>query len=216
MKIDGAIFDLDGTLLDSMPVWATLGTDYLNTLGIRPPSDIAETIKLMTLRQTAEYFKSECGVALPVPEIENGINEMVESQYFHEVRPKPGTAEFLDALHRQGAKMCVVTATDRYLVEAALSRCGLLDRFERIITCGDFGAGKDQPDIFEYALEALGTEKACTPVFEDAIHAAKTAKDAGFPLVAVYDRSFAESETALRELADIYVNSLGDLLCLKS
>lgn len=216
MKIDGAIFDLDGTLLDSMPVWATLGADYLNSLGVTPPKEIAEIIKLMTLRQTAEYFKSECELSLPVPAIEKGINEMIESRYFHEVLPKPGVPEFLRDLHEQSVKMCVVTATDRYLAEAALSRCGLLDRFERVITCGDFGAGKDRPGIFEYALETLGTEKACTPVFEDAIHAAKTAKDAGFPLIAVYDRSFAESKGALQELADYYIDSFEDLLCLPS
>jgi HAD superfamily hydrolase (TIGR01509 family) len=214
MSKQGAIFDLDGTLLDTMPAWATLAVDYLLSVGVSPKDDMLDTIKYMTMQQTAEHFQSEYGLDLSASEIVQGINAKIESFYFEKAEPKKGVNEFLTFLKSLGVKMCVVTATDKYLVEAALSRCGLLAFFDDIITCGDFGAGKDTPAIFEYALGRLGTEKRLTPVFEDALHAAKTAKNAGFPVVAAYDDSFADCESELRSISDLYARDLSEAMKL--
>jgi HAD superfamily hydrolase (TIGR01509 family) len=212
LQIKGAIFDLDGTLLDSMPIWKTISADYLRAQDIRPKDGLTEDTKRMTLRQVARLFQDDYGLNLTVQEIESGVNRMIESYYRFEAPVKEGANDLLETLARQGVKMCVVTATDRYLAEAALRRCGLLSYVQEVITCGDFGAGKDEPAIFEYALSRLGTPKPFTPVFEDAVHAAETAKESGFPVIAVFDPAFAEAEDRLRALADLYLQSPAEML----
>jgi HAD superfamily hydrolase (TIGR01509 family) len=176
MKITGAILDLDGTLLDSMFVWNTPGEDYLRSLGIEPHEDLNEKLENMSLYQAACYFQSEYGITATTNEIMDGINGIIEHFYRDEVLVKKGVPVFLKMLQLNGVKMCVATATDRHLVEAALKRNGILDYFTEIITCTSVVHGKDKPDIYEMALKSLSTPKKETVVFEDALYAAQTAK----------------------------------------
>lgn len=200
----GAIFDFDGTLFDSMSVWDTAGADYLRSMGREPRAGLRETLSAMSLQQGAAYMQEEYGLPLPVEAIMDGVNAVVEDFYFHTALPKAGVPGFLEALRQRGVKMCIATATDRYQIEAALARCGLDGYFSEIFTCTDVGFGKDQPHIYEAALAHLGTEKAQTMVFEDALHAARTAKAAGFPVTAVFDPSEPD-QPALRAIADHYL-----------
>lgn len=209
MKIKGAIFDVDGTLLDSMMIWDTIGEDYLRSIGYEPRENLNETFKNMSLRQAAEYYRTEYGVTLTVDEITDGVNGMIEKFYRHEAQLKSGVAEFLTFLNDNGVKMCIATATDRYLVEASLERCGVLKYFEEIFTCGDVGHGKDEPIIFEKAIEFLGTKKSETVIFDDALYAVETAKNAGFTVAAVYDK-YEKAQDELHSLADIFVNNFSD------
>ena len=149
MRIRGAIFDVDGTLLDSMFIWDTIGEAYLRSIGYEPREDLNEVFKNMSLLQAARYYQTEYGVTLCVDEIMDGVNTMLERYYCFEAPLKPGAAELLAWLQKNGVKLCVTTATDRYLVEAALKRCGVLSYFGRIFTCGEVGRGKDEPHIFE-------------------------------------------------------------------
>ena len=135
---------------------------------------------------------------------------MLERYYRFEVPLKPGAAELLERLRQDGVKLCIATATDRHLVEAALDRCGVLSCFGEIFTCNEVGHGKDEPDIFEEALRFLGTEKAETVVFDDALYAVRTAKEAGFPVAAVYD-SHEKAQDQIRMLADVYLEELTQL-----
>lgn len=208
MNIDGVIFDLDGTLLDSMPIWRRLGADYLRRLGIAAKDGLADTLSTMTLPQAATYFQAEYGVTLTACEIQRGINCLIEEFYFHRAPAKEGAIELILRLRRRGTKLCVLTATEHYLAKAALSRLELLSCFEQIVTCGDFGRGKDHPAIFEHALCRLGTGKDVTVVVDDAPHAIKTAKAAGFHTVAVYDEAFAADRAELQKTADVYLTSL--------
>ena len=107
-------------------------------------------------------------------------------------------------------KLCLATATDRCLVEAALERCGVLSHFGEIFTCNAVGHGKDEPHIFEAALRFLGTRKPETIVFDDALYAIRTAKEAGFPVAAVYDRH-EKAQDQIRALADVYLEELTQL-----
>lgn len=204
--IRGAIFDMDGTLLDSMYIWHTIGEDYLRSLGIEPRENLAETFKTFTLEQSARYYQDHYGVALTVQEIMDGVNRMVEEFYLYRVQLRPGVADFLQKLQDAGVKMNIATATDRYLVEAALSRCGVLQYFTEIFTCTEVGCGKERPDIYEAAQQQLGTEKAETWVFEDAFHAAETAAGAGFPVLGIYDPSEREQE-GLKRISRVYLES---------
>lgn len=208
--IKGAIFDMDGTLLDSMYVWDSVGENYLRSIGCQPEEGLKRTLKSMSLYQAGCYLQENYGLKLSYEEIATGINGMVEKAYRQEVLPKEGVVNLLEQLRQKNIPMCVATATDRYLVEAALRRCGILEFFSEIFTCEAVGHGKDEPVIFRQAQAHLGTEKAETAVFEDSLFAAKTAKQDGFFTVAVYD-AYEIGQEQLRELSDVYLKDYEDL-----
>ena len=203
MKIKGAIFDVDGTLLDSMYVWNQAGEKYLKRHGITPRPGVNEEFKNQSLRQAADYLQTVWGLSGTAEEIMSDINKMIEEDYFYRVNMKEGAAEFLEQLKMRGVSLCLATATDRHLVEAALRRNRIADYFPQIFTCTEVGHGKDEPDIFKRALRSLGTSIEETVIFEDALYAVKTAKNAGFTVAAMYDSSEKEQQ-AMRELADFY------------
>ena len=207
--IKGAIFDLDGTLLDSMFIWDTIGEEYLRSLGKEPHEDLKETFMTLTLEEAAEYYREHYGVTLSVKEIVDGVNAMVEQTYRTKVTLKPGISEYLAWLKENGVRMCVATVTDRYLVEETLDRLGVRHYFSEIFTCAEVGFGKDKPVIYQKALEHLGTAKDETYVFEDMLFALNTAKTDGFPTVGVYDRH-EEHQDELKELADYYIFDFTD------
>lgn len=214
MRIRSAIFDVDGTLLDSMFIWDTIGETYLRSIGYQPKENLNETFKNMSLRQAARYYQTEYGVTLSIDQIMDGVNAMLERYYRFEVPLKPGVAELLERLRQSGVKLCIATATDRHLVEAALDRCGVLSCFGEIFTCNEVGHGKDEPDIFEVALRFLGTRREETLVFDDALYAVRTAKEAGFPVAAVYD-SHERSQAEVRARSDLYLEDLTQLVELQ-
>ncbi|MBE6637454.1 MAG: bifunctional hydroxymethylpyrimidine kinase/phosphomethylpyrimidine kinase [Ruminococcaceae bacterium] len=203
--IKGAIFDFDGTLVDSMFIWDTFGEDYLRTLGKKPRENLSETFKTFTLERAAEYYREHYGVTLSVREIVDGVNEMVAEIYRTKVTLKSGVFEFLCDLQSKGVKMCVATVTDRPIVEDVLNRLGVRDFFTEIFTCTEVGYNKETPHIYRAALETLGTKKDETVVFEDALHALMTAKKDGFPVVAVHDKHEAKQDE-MRAEADYYIS----------
>ena len=202
--IKGAIFDFDGTLLDSMFIWDTFGEDYLRTLGKEPKENLTETFKTFTLEQAAEYYREHYGVTLSVEEIVDGVNDMVAEIYRTKVTLKDGVRAFLEGLRAQDVKMCVATVTDRPIVEDVLNRLGIRDFFVEILTCAEVGCNKETPHIYRAALELLGTKKDETVVFEDALHALITAKKDGFKVAAVYDRH-ERHQTQMKENGDYYI-----------
>ena len=204
MRLRGAIFDFDGTLFDTMAVWDTAGEDYLRRIGMTPKETINEELKAMSLKQAAETIREQYRISKSTETIVNEVNEMVGDFYLYRAEPKPGIKGFLEQLEEQGVSMCITTAAERRLVEGALKRCGMDRFFGKIFTCGEVGHGKDEPMIYEQALSFLGTRKTETVVFEDAYHAARTAKNAGFSVAAVYDDHETNKE-ALRSLADWYL-----------
>ncbi len=212
MRLEGAIFDMDGTLLDSMHVWNTMGTDYLLSRGITPREDFNAYFKTLSLRQAAEYYRREYGRTDSVQFIMDDVNALVRDAYFYRVQPKPFVPDYLERLRRAGVRMCVATATDRHLVEAALRRCGLLDFFLAVFTCTEVGAGKDRPDIYEHALSALGTDKRFTAVFEDSPFAIRTAAAAGFPVAGVKDVSYPDEQDFVRCASCTYITDYKELL----
>jgi len=204
--IKGAIFDFDGTLVDSMFIWDTFGEEYLRTLGKDPKENLTETFKTFTLEQAAEYYREHYGVTLSVGEIVDGVNEMVAEIYRTKVALKNGVPEFLHDLQSKGVKMCVATVTDRPIVEDVLVSLGIRDFFVEILTCAEVGYNKETPHIYRAALGVLGTKKDETVVFEDALHALITAKKDGFKVAAVYDRH-ERHQTQMKENSDYYITN---------
>jgi len=211
VELKGAIFDLDGTVLDSMGVWNGFGERYLATLGIQAKPDLESIIHTLSIWEAAEYFQKEYQVEKPAEIIVAEINRMIEEAYFYHIQAKDGAKEFLQILHEKGVKMCVATATDRYQVEAVLKREGMLDWFERIFTCSEVGVGKQEPEIYLQALEYLNTPKEKTWIFEDMLYAVKTAVQAGFSVVAVQDMYSLKDEAELRVLSSKYITHYHEL-----
>lgn len=187
--IQGAIFDLDGTLLDSMPLWNTLGIDFLTRRGIQAPVGLRATLKPMDMPTTARYLKERFGLPETPEQLVQEIDHLAAQAYQEQIPLKPGVREFLEELRRRGVRMCVATATDRPLVEGALKRLGVLDWFDFLLTCTEVGVGKQRPDIYLQALEQLGTPREATVVFEDSPHALSTAQKAGLRTVAIHEES---------------------------
>lgn len=207
--IKGAIFDADGTLFDSMYIWDTIGEVYLRSIGYEPRENLNETFRNMSLYQAACYYRTEYGVTLSTDEIMDGVNKMIEDYYRSVVVLKPHAAEFLQRLKANGVKMCIATATDRYLIEPTLERCGIREYFSEIFTCSSVGHGKDEPVIYREAMKHLKTDKSNTVVFEDALYAIKTAKRDGFTVAAIYDE-YEKNQAEIKNLADCFLADFSD------
>ena len=205
--IRGAIFDVDGTLLDSMYLWDRVGEDYLQGKGIAPLPDMEERVRTMSMMQIAQYCQQAYGMTEPAQQIIDEINGMVLEKYRNEVQPKPGVKALLSMLREKGVALAVATASDRCLIEEALERTGLLPYFDVFLTCSEVGAGKDSPAIFYAACKAMGTRPEETVLFEDSLYSMKTAKKEGFLVAAVFDESAAEETEEIRQLADWYVQT---------
>lgn len=210
MKIEGAIFDLDGTLMDSMFIWDTIGGDYLLSRGITPRENLNETFKNKSLYQAALYYQAEYGLTDSIEAITFDINRMILHIYRDQVLAKSGTLAFLEQLKKRHVKMCVATATDRHLAEITLEQNQLRSYFDEIFTCGEIGHGKDEPDIFHAARSFLDTPMERTWIFEDALYAVRTAKTTGMPVVGVYDKSEKDAQT-VSTLADIFICSFDEM-----
>lgn len=213
--IKGAIFDMDGTLLDSMPAWRSTASRYVKSLGMVPEKGLDERIRHKSMAEAAEYINMHHKLQKTPEQIQNGVIDAMAQFYENEVVCKPGIEEFLHQLKEQGVKLCIATATDRPLVKLALERTNITHYFDAIFTCSEVGKGKAAPDIYEQALAFLGTRREETYVFEDACYAAVTAHKADFPVVAIYDKHEPEQRTLKRQ-AQYYVKDTRELVDILS
>lgn len=207
MHFSAAIFDVDGTLLDSMHLWDHVGEEYLERKGCTAKPDMQERVRTMSMSQIARYCREEYGIEDAPEHIIDEINGMVAEKYRTQVPAKDGMRELLRWLHQKEIKMAVATASDRCLIEPALERTGLLSYFDQFLTCSEVGAGKDSPKIFLEGCRRMGTAPSETVVFEDSLYAMKTAAQAGFQIAAVYDDSALNEQEEIQKLADWYFAS---------
>lgn len=206
MKITGAIFDMDGTLLNSMDYWALVADEYLQTVGISSGEDTSRFFLENGMKAWHTYCVEKFGLNATFDEAKRGIYDLMDEKYDTVIDVKEGVREMLDALLAKGVKMCLATATDRASVEKILKRLGIEKYFSRIFTSGEVGVGKREPKIYQVALEYLGTDKETTYVFEDAIYAMRTAYGAGFRVVGVYDKNVYETEDEVRANCHVYLD----------
>lgn len=203
---------MDGTLIDSMPAWEKLGEEYLTQNGIKVPESLNEIINAMSLTESANYFRREFGIKASVKKIISDINKLIEDKYRYEIPLKPYVNEYLSSLKREGVTMCIATATPLELAEAALKRLKVLQYFSCIVCCDEVGAGKTKPDVYYFAIKKMGANIEDTMVYEDADYAMKTAKEAGFYTIGVYDEAAGREKEEMKLLCDEYIDSFECLL----
>lgn len=198
MKIKGAIFDMDGTLIDSLGGWDTLwewcGERFLGVSEYRPEKAVDKAVRTMVLIDAMDYIHELYGFGKDGRELFDYLNGILPELYETTYDLKPGVREFLDHCLENGVKMVLASATEMKYINIALDRHGLRKYFERILSCAEIGKGKEHPDIFEAALEVLGTPREETWVFEDSYVALETAAGIGMPTVGIFDRHAFEQE----------------------
>lgn len=207
--IKSAVFDLDGTLLDSTEMWENLGERFLAELDIVPKDGLRDEIWDLSLPESAAFFKREYAVPLDENEIIARLVSLSESVYTHSAPLKRGVMRLLGSLQMLSISCAVATAADKSLALAALERNGISSYFSGVFSCSDFGA-KTKPDIFLKTADFLDSKPCETVIFEDSLSAVRTAKNAGFITAAVHDNSEKQPDL-LRETADFYGENLDDL-----
>lgn len=196
-----AIFDMDGTLIDSMPYWRRLGLEYLHTKGIKEKTEeILEEIESLTVTESSVLFTERFSLKEDADTVASEMNHIMEEHYRRDIPLKAGVREMLDELRRSGVKMCVASATAETLMVSCLERLGILNYFEFILSCETLKTHKREPLIYLEAAKRLGAAPEETAVYEDALYAVETAKKAGFYVIAVYD---PEAEKSWKEICSL-------------
>lgn len=206
--IKGAVFDMDGTILDSMKIWDEAGSRYLSGLGKKAEDDLNKKLFPMTVEEAAEYLIAEYDLTFDKEKVQQGILDTVGDFYRYEAACRPGAEKMLRTLRSAGIPAVVATTSHRDHIVSAFERLGIMKYFDRIFTCSEVRASKFEPDIFNAAAGYMGTEKEYTYVFEDGLYAVRTAARAGFRTVGIYDASSAEDWEDMKKEADHTMNDL--------
>lgn len=198
-----AIFDMDGTLVDSMNYWNNLIFEFLETKKISNISQsVIEKINIMTMRESANLFINEFGVEGTVESVLGEMENLMYEHYKKHVSLKSGVKEYLEYLHNQNVKMCVASSTNKSLVDFCLKELGIREYFDFILSCETIGIGKNKPDIYYEAIKKFKTTPSETIVYEDAFYAIITAKNAGFYVAGVYDENEEFYWNKIKDWAD--------------
>lgn len=205
MKIQGAIFDLDGTILDSMYVWRQIDVDFLKKRGFEVPVDYLEKILVLGSLEAANYTIERFGLNEKPEDILLEWLNMAIDEYANHVMPKKGAKEYLAFLKEAGIQMAVATSAEKPLFDATFKRLGLYEYFDAIVTTVDAGATKHEPDVYIMAAEKIGVAPEHCVVFEDIFVGIQTAKKAGFTTVAVEDKTALHTKEEFMQLADLYI-----------
>lgn len=208
--IQGAIFDADGTLLDSMTIWEDAGAKYLKGLGISAEPRLGKILYPMTLEEGAAYLKKQYCLSEPAESIIQGILLTVNKFYMYEVQTKPYVQNFLEELYRRNIPMAIATTGDKEQLETAFERLGIISYFKRIFTCTELNTSKNEAYIYREAAEYMSTDVKSTFVFEDMLHAVKAASGGGFKTVAVEDAASKNDKAQIKKSADYYMSDFSD------
>lgn len=217
MNIKAAIFDMDGTLVDSLMLWdilwATFGERYLNDKSFKPSEEDDKKVRTLVLKDAMNLIYSNYNIGESAEELLKSANGIMKDFYANKVKLKKGVKEFLEFCKMSGVKMCIASATAPELIDVAIKHCGIENYFLKIFSCSDFGKGKEEPDVFLQAADFLGTEIKETWVFEDSLTAIETATKIGMPTVGIYDR-FNYGQDMIKEISTEYIEADESLIKL--
>ncbi len=203
--IRGIIFDLDGTLVDSMWVWGAIDIEYLGSFGIPVPEDLQILLGGLSFTETAVYFKEHFGIQDPVEKIEADWNRMAFEKYRDDVRLKTGAGDLLRFLKDRHIPVGIATSNSMELVGTLLSSLGIDDCFSAIVTGHEVSKGKPDPEIYLTCAKRLGVDPGAILAFEDVVNGILSAKRAGMKVCAVYDEHCSRLDNEKRELADFFI-----------
>lgn len=208
---DAVIFDLDGSLVDSMWMWKAIDIEYLGRFGIELPEDLQSKIEGMSFGETAHYFKEHFPIQDSIEQIKSDWNRMAWDKYTHEVPLKPGISEFLEKCREHNILLGIATSNSRELVENVAKVHGLKNYFSCIMTGCDVEHGKPSPDIYIAVAEKLQVSPERCLVFEDIVPGIQAGKSAGMRVCAVED-DYSVADRARKEaLADYYIEDYFNL-----
>mgnify|MGYP003079348756 CR=1 FL=1 len=209
-KKKAVIFDLDGTLVDSMWMWETIDIEYLGRYGLTCPEDLQKAIEGMSFTETALYFKERFALKESLEEIKQAWTNMSLEKYKNEVPLKPGALEFLKELKRQGIPAGIATSNGIAMVEAVLQSLEIRSYFQVVTTACEVAAGKPAPDIYLEVAGRLGVDPQDCLVFEDVPAGILAGKRAGMTVVAVEDEFSGKMRQEKMELADYFIEDYYD------
>lgn len=204
-NIKAAIFDLDGTLIDSMWVWGKIDEDYFKNRNMVLPSNLKSQIEHLSFDDTAEYFRTNFGMLDTIEEIKKEWTDFAYVEYLNNVKLKAGVVEFLSLLKTLNIKIGLATSSSKALLEAVLQANGIYHYFDSITLTDEVSRGKSFPDVYLLAAKKLGVSPEECIVFEDILPAVKGAKAAGMKVVGVYDDFSKLDREDIINHADIYI-----------
>lgn len=209
---EAVIFDLDGSLVDSMWMWRRIDIEFLSEYGLEMPDSLQSAIAGMSFQETAVYFKEHFPLPLSVEEIKERWNKMAWNKYLTEVPLKPGADEFLKYCREKGIRLGIATSNSRELVEAVAGVHCLKDYFSCIMTSAEVPKGKPAPDIYLAVAAELETAPEKCLVFEDIVPGIQAGKSAGMQVCAVEDAASVQEREAKQALADYYIEDFRRIL----
>ena len=210
--IDAVIFDLDGSLVDSMWIWREIDIEYLGGFGIPLPENLQSKIEGMSFHETALYFKENFPIEDSLDKIKADWNRMAWDKYANQVPLKPGVAAFLEGCRESGIKLGIATSNSRELVGNIMQVHRLQDYFASIVTVCDVERCKPAPDVYLAAARQLQVLPERCLVFEDVLAGIQAGKNAGMRVCAVEDAYSMYVREEKKALADYYIESYGELM----
>ena len=206
------IFDLDGTLVDSMWMWKAIDIEYLARFGLACPDDLQKEIEGMSFSETAVYFKERFRLKESLDEIKNAWIQMSIEKYRKEVTLKPGARAFLEFISGKGLVAGIATSNGREMVDAVIEALKIGDYFHVIATACEVAAGKPAPDIYLNVAGRLGVAPGKCLVFEDVPAGILAGKRAGMTVCAVDDEFSRHMEAEKKSLADYFIRDYYDII----
>ena len=211
---EAVLFDLDGTLVDSMWLWHAIDVEYLAGFGLEVPDDLGSAIDGMGFSETAAYFKERFNIPDSIEKIKETWNNMAYEFYCTRVPLKSGARDFLKYLKSRGIKTAIGTSNSIELTKNVLEALEISDYFDTVVTACMVNAGKPRPDIYLKAAENLSVAPSKCIVFEDIVQGIMAGKNAGMTTVAVADNYSRDSADMQAELADYYIDGFDEFMKL--
>lgn len=206
-NIKGAIFDLDGTLVDSMGVWHRIDDEFLGRRGFPADESYKQAVKTMKYETAAHYTIERYGLSETPEEVMAEWDSMALHEYRYNIKCKPGAAEFLNELKKRGIKIALATVSHRALLEAVLKGNDIFELFDVLTDVSQVSRGKEEPDLYWFAAKQMELEPEECIVFEDVLLGIDSAKRGGFYTCGVKDHSSYAEELEIRRLADCFVEN---------